>query len=78
MSSGDTSYAVFTYKCGSLNWINRNASIGYSAGEDFFYNYELSRTHDVNDIACLNEPYSPWSNLVFKLADGMYKTEDVL
>ena len=61
------SYAIFTYKCGSLNWINHGAGIGFSASEEFFANHPLSRSNDVNDIACLNEPYSQWSNVIYKL-----------
>lgn len=70
-SSTDTSYAVFTYKCGLLNWFEYGASIGYSAGEDFYTNHNLSRQANVNDIACLNEPSSPWSNVVYNVKEGI-------
>ena len=60
------SYAIFTYKCGSLNWTHK-AGIGFIASEEFFANHPLSRSNDVNDIACLNEPYSQWSNVIYKL-----------
>ena len=66
-SSDVVSYAIFTYKCGSLNWRNHRASIGFSASEEFFENHPLSRSDDVNDIACLNEPHSQWSNVIYKL-----------
>ena len=66
-SSNIVSYAIFTYKCGSLNWKVSGAGIGFSASEEFFANHPLSRSNDVNDIACLNEPYSQWSNVIYNL-----------
>ena len=69
-SSDETSFAVFTYKCGSLNWVNHRASIGYSAGEDYFFNHPLSRKSNVNDIACINQPFTHWSNVVFNSGNG--------
>ena len=57
------SYAIFTYQCGGLNWINSYyAGIGFSIGQDFFNNHKLSLTPNVNDIACLNDE---WSNVVY-------------
>ena len=70
-SSEGISFAIFTYKCGSLNWVNNRASIGYNAGMDFF-NHDLSRSIDVNDIACLNQPLTPWSNVILKFENGKY------
>ena len=71
VSSNSTSYAIFTYRCGSLNWVNHKASIGYSAGEEFYTNHLLSRANNVNDVACLNEPYSEWSNIVYNTLTGI-------
>ena len=67
-----TSFVIFTYKCGLLNWVNYGAGIGYSAGEDFFFNHPLSKRINVNDIACLNQPVTPWSNIVFLSKNGRY------
>ena len=53
-----------------MNWSKRNAGIGYSAGDDFFMNHILSRQGNVNDIACLNQPNSPWSNVVYKVNEA--------
>ena len=71
LTSDDTSsYAVFIYKCGSLNWNNRRAGIGYSAETEFYKNHILSMKLNVNDIACLNEPHSEWSNVVYRVDGG--------
>ena len=74
-SDEDTSYAVFIYNCDLLHWLYHGASIGYDGGEDFYQNYVLSETDEsnssnINDIACLNDPNSPWSNVVYKLNEG--------
>ena len=53
-----------------MNWSRHKAGIGYSAGDDFFMNHYLSRQGNVNDIACLNQPSSPWSNIVYKVNEG--------
>ena len=65
VSNNETSFAVFTYECGSLNWARNRVSIGYSGGEDFFFNLHLSRARDVTCISCLNLPTTPWMNVVF-------------
>ena len=66
-TDGTISYTIFTYQCGGLNWINSNdyAGIGFSIEENFFVNHELSLTPNVNDIACLNDSTSEWSNVVY-------------
>ena len=75
LTSDDTSsYAIFTYKCGSLNWNEHYAGIGYSAGTEFYNNHILSGKPNVNDIACLNQPHSEWSNVVYRVDEGnIYK-----
>ena len=67
VSNNETSFAVFTYECGSLNWANKrvDVSIGFSGGEDFFFNHHLSRKRNVICISCLNLPITPWMNIVF-------------
>ena len=67
MATDDTlSYAIFTYQCGGLSWnmtgLHDSAGIGFSIGQDFFNNHELSLTPSVNDIACLN---GEWNNVVY-------------
>ena len=63
-----STYSIFTYKCGDLNWVKHNATIGYSMDRNFFKNHPLSGGANVNDIACLNQPQSIWSNVVNKLS----------
>ena len=64
-TDGLASYAIFTYKCGELNWMDKT-TIGFSITQDFFENHALSQTPNVNDIACLNSPNSTWSNVVYR------------
>ena len=66
-TDGDQSYTVFTYQCGELNWVRNRASIGFSAGRDFA-NHPLSRQPNVNDIACVNQACSPWTNVVYRIS----------
>ena len=66
-TDGIQSFAVFTYKCGELNWSHNRASIGFSASSSVFANHRLSRLLNVNDIACLESPSPPWSNVVYQI-----------
>ena len=66
-TDGTQSFAVFTYKCGELNWSYFRASIGFSASSSVFANHHLSRLLNVNDIACLESPSPPWSNVVYQI-----------
>ena len=71
LTDGTQSYAVFTYKCGELNWVRVAAGIGFSAGPSLYANHPLSRRSNVRRIACLNSPESPWSNVVYNLNESM-------
>ena len=66
-TDGIKSFAVFTYKCGELNWSHNRASIGFSASSSVFANHRLSQLLNVNDIACLESPSPPWSNVVYQI-----------
>ena len=67
-TDGNNSYTVFTYKCGELNWVQRaSASIGFSADYNLFENHPLSQQPNVNDIACVNQTCSPWTNVVYRI-----------
>ena len=68
-TDGFTSYAVFTYKCGELNWMD-TTTIGFSITQDFYANHALSRAANINDIACFNSPNSVWSNVVYHIGGG--------
>ena len=76
-SHGSLSYAVFTYQCDLINWTRYNASIGYTAGQNFFQNHPLSRTSNVVNIDCVNQPTSIWSNVVHKLTLHPYPATNV-
>ena len=76
-SHGSLSYAVFTYQCGLINWTMHNASVGYTAGPHLFQNHPLSRTSNVVNIDCVNQPTSIWSNVVYKLTLHPYPVTDV-
>ena len=65
-TDGLISYAVFTYKCGELNWVQHDASIGFSASKTLFANHPLSMQDNVTAIACLNKTCAPWNNVVFQ------------
>ena len=67
-TDGVLSYAMFTYKCGGLNWLDYSASIGFSITQNFFANHELSLTPNVNDIACASNSVSGWSNVVYQVS----------
>ena len=65
-TNGVWSYAIFTYRCGSLNWVQaRPAGIGLAVGQNFYVNHNLSLESNVNDIACLKQNISEWSNVVY-------------
>ena len=59
------SFAIFTFKCGSLGWSGR-ATVGFNAGGSYYANHPLSRSKLSNAIACAN-PDSEWNNIVYDL-----------
>ena len=70
-TDGLASYAIFTYKCGELNWIHLSlATVGFSITQDFYANHNFSQTDNVNDIACLNSPNSVWSSVIYYVVGG--------
>ncbi len=66
ITDGLNSYAVYTYRCEELEW-GDGATIGYNAAGDYFENHELSGS-SATDVACLNDVFSVWSNLVYRLS----------
>ena len=69
VTNGVLSYAVFTYQCGELNWVQFNsASIGFSASSTSFANHPFSQQPNVNDIACLSQRCPPWTNVVYQIS----------
>ena len=67
-TDGLASYAIFTYKCGELNWLQSTyPTIGFSITQDFYANHYLSKTPNVNNISCLN---GVWSNVMYHVGEG--------
>ena len=69
-SHGSLSYTVFIYQCDLIKWRKHNAAIGYTAGPHFFQNHPLSRTPNVINIDCVNQPTSNLSNVVYDITNG--------
>ena len=66
ITNGSSSYAVFIYKCGSMEW--GGGVIGWQEGSSQYNSHYLSGDSDSNDIGCL---YSyNYSAVVFKIDDG--------
>lgn len=65
ITDGTKAYAVFTYKCGALNWAGE-ATIGYNAGGDYYMNHPLSGLSLSNAIACVHND-SVWNNVIYNL-----------
>ncbi len=66
-TDGITSLAIFTYQCSQEIAMHSSTVIGYSV------NNELYRQHPVSnftELACKNQPYSNFTNLVFQLNYG--------
>lgn len=59
------SYAVFTFKCGTLNWAGE-AVIGFNAGGDYYQNHPLSGLSLSNAVACVHND-SVWNNVIYNL-----------
>ena len=65
-SHGKKTYAIFTYKCGLLDWNRTNVIIGFSASNTLFANLPLSRQVQPS-IDCFNSPTSNWSNIAYEI-----------
>ena len=68
ITDGSQSYAVYTYRCGDLQW-SGGATIGYNGGPvgGFYANHPLSGG-SANTIACLNSGVTEWSNVVYNIS----------
>ena len=72
ITNGTKSYAVYTYKCGELQWSNE-ATIGFNAGGEFYDNHPLSGEPHANSIACVHiGDNTTWNNVIYDLVpDGI-------
>ena len=66
------SYAIFSYKCGALNWNNADNMIGYRTPDDSSY-HPLSSSPYPNAVACSNTE-SVWSNIVYDISPAQVST----
>ena len=62
------SFAVFIYYCGDLNFIRNDVTIGFVTGDGLYDVHEATLRSNAVAIACLNEPNSPWVNVVYEVA----------
>ena len=67
ITDGVTSYAVFTYRCGDMNWAY-GPTIGFNAAGDYYVNHPNTGSTNGEEIACLNSPTSQWYNLVYEIS----------
>ena len=70
MTDGVQSYALFTYRCGEMEW-SGGATIGFGASDELHSNLRLSDSFRAVAVACLNSPTTEWSNLLYKLTQDI-------
>ena len=61
----ENSFAIFTFKCGTLNWPGRT-TIGFNAGGEYYANHPLSLKPFANAVACFYND-SLWTNIIYDL-----------
>ena len=66
ITDDSSSYAVFIYDCGSMEW--GGGVIGWQEGLLQYNSHYLSGDSDSNDIGCLYS--TTYSAVVFKIDDG--------
>ena len=80
MTDGFQSYAVFTYRCGDLQWGSRfqiqNKMLGKFHVGVGVYGVNVSQIHRIvsskditQKVACANSP-NEWNNFVYPLTEG--------
>ena len=63
------SYAVFTYYCGDLSY-SPSVSVGFGTEDGLYGVHEATFRGSADMMACLNEPSSPWMNIVYELTNN--------
>ena len=66
ITNGSSSYAVFVYDCGSMEW--GGGVIGWQEGSSQYNSHYLSGDINSNDVGCLYS--NTYSAVVFKIDDG--------
>ena len=78
MTDGFQSYAVFTYRCGDLQWVTytKQEIVGDFYVGVGFYGVNASQVHRIisskdiaQEVACANSP-NEWNNFVYSLTEG--------
>ena len=67
ITDGTTSFAVFIYKCGDLNW-ESGTSIGFSAAGDLFANHPFAGRPDAQLLDCINQPANDYVNVIYAIS----------
>lgn len=65
VTDGRQSYAVFSYKCGAINWGN-TFTIGFKASNIFYENFDLGEI-DVTDLGCTEDSEEEYVTYVYDL-----------
>ncbi|CAI8007050.1 Dorsal-ventral patterning tolloid-like protein 1, partial [Geodia barretti] len=73
-ANSSNSYAVFTYYCGDLSHATF-ASIGFGTEDGLHAAHEATFRGSAHSIACLNQPTSPWVNVVYELTNNENECE---
>ena len=63
-------YAIYTHHCDLLEWggFGNNAVVGYSLRGTYYMNHPLSGLDDIDNIGCLNQSSTDWTNLVYRIS----------
>ena len=70
MTDSVTSYAIFNYECGSLQWassLGNSAVSGYNFQSTSFEQDFLSGFPQISDIACRNSPCSEFYTVLYDI-----------
>ena len=65
VTDGLKSFAVYTYRCGYLQW-SGPATVGLNTPADIRFNHPLSGTPSLDGIACIHVE-SEWNNIIYEL-----------
>ena len=70
-----SSYAVFTYHCGDMSFSDPGLIGFYDIKDGVNATHRVTYREFPHNISCLNEPNSPWVNVVYKISrsgEGVY------
>ena len=78
VTDGLQSYAIFTYNCQQLQWVQSQSNyavVGFNAYGQSYANANFSGTPLIGSIACNNSTY-PWSNAVYNIGKSISITQN--